>query len=114
MANSDTTPDRRARMLFLGEDSLADGFRLIGFEIHSSPDRDDVERIVRELQREREHALIIIDDAMMQAQIPALEQVRAEGGRIVVISVPPLAGPTRLGSNVAERLASMFGNAQAT
>lgn len=101
---------RPTRMLFLGDDRLADGFRLIGFETHPSPSPEEVDRILRELQRDREHAFVVVDDALMEADIAALSQVRAEGGRIVVISVPPLSGPPRLTSNVAERLAAMFGN----
>jgi hypothetical protein len=37
-----------------------------------------------------------------------------EGGRIVVIALPPLAAPPRLSSSVADRLAAMFGSASLT
>jgi vacuolar-type H+-ATPase subunit F/Vma7 len=110
MASPETPQPSQTRMLFLGDDGLADGFRLIGFEVHASPKPDDVERMLRELQREREHAFVIVDDAIMRADIPALKQVLDEGGRIVVIAVPPLAAPAQLSSSVAERLAAMFGN----
>jgi vacuolar-type H+-ATPase subunit F/Vma7 len=111
MISPEIPSEAGTRMLFLGEDSLADGFRLIGFETHPSPSLEDTERIFRDLQRERANAFVIVDDDLMEADIPALQQVRAEGGRIVVIAIPPLAGPPRLASKVAERLATMFGNA---
>ncbi|TVQ89878.1 MAG: ATPase [Chromatiaceae bacterium] len=99
------------RMLFLGEDGLADGFRLIGFETHVNPDRETVEQVLRALRASRDKAFVVVDDRVMALEVPSLQQVRREGGRIVVIAVPPLAGPVRLPSDVADRLAAMFGTA---
>lgn len=99
------------RMLFLGDGRLADGFRLIGFEAHADPEPREIERIVRELVRARHKALLIVDERMMQEDIPSLRRVRREGGRIVLIAVPPLGAEPRLSSEVAERLSALFGNA---
>lgn len=100
---------RPTRMLFLGEESLADGFRLIGFETHANPAPDEVDRVLRDLRRNREKAFVVVDDAVMGQGIPSLKQARKEGGRIVVIAVPSLTGPTVLASEVAERLTALFG-----
>lgn len=108
---ADAEKSHVTRMLFLGDDSLADGFRLIGFETVPNPDAATVEKLLRRMRRERERAFVIVDDRLMQADIPSLQQVRDEGGHIVVIAVPPLHEPPRLGSEVAERLARMFGQA---
>lgn len=99
------------RMLFLGEESLADGFRLIGFETYPNPTPEVADRVIRDLSRAREKAFVLVDDAVMAADIPSLKRVRREGGRIVVIAVPPLSGPTRLASEVSDRLAALFGSA---
>lgn len=99
------------RMLFVGDDRLADGFRLIGFETYPSPSVQDVERLLRDLLRQREKAFVVVDDALMQEGIPSLRRVLDEGGRIVVIAVPALTAPTRLTSDVAQRLSAMFGAA---
>lgn len=101
--------DAPTQMLFLGEQVLADGFRLIGFETHPDPSPEQVDQCLRELQRERARALVIVDEALMQAEIPALRELRREGGRIVVIAVPPLGADPHLHSDVAERLSAMFG-----
>jgi vacuolar-type H+-ATPase subunit F/Vma7 len=101
---------RTTRMLFLGDDSLADGFRLIGFETYPDPTPEEVDRIFRELQRGRDNAFVIVDDRIMQSDIQGLRQVRREGGRIVVAAVPPLKAQPRLTSDVADRLAAMFGS----
>ncbi|MFY9975310.1 MAG: V-type ATP synthase subunit F [Chromatiaceae bacterium] len=100
---------RPTRMLFLGEETLADGFRLIGFETHASPAPDEIDRILRDLRRNREKAFVVVDDAVMRQEIPNLKRVRREGGRIVVVAVPSLSAPTVLASEVAERLATLFG-----
>jgi len=106
---SDTLPP--TRMLFLGDDSLADGFRLIGFETHPNPTPDEVDQVFRELRRSNDKAFVIVDDAVMRSEAGNLKRVRDEGGRIVVVSVPGLAAdPPRLASEVADRLAAMFGN----
>jgi vacuolar-type H+-ATPase subunit F/Vma7 len=107
-ASNDAVPS--TRMLFLGDDSLADGFRLIGFETHPDPTPDEVNRVFRELRRSRDKAFVIVDDVLMRSGVENLERVRDEGGRIVVVSVPALAGPPRLASEVADRLAAMFGS----
>ncbi len=99
------------RMLFLGDDSLAEGFSVIGFEAYANPKPSDVDRLFRELISARDKAFVIVDDAVMQMDVEHLKRVRREGGRIVVVAVPPLAAPPRLGSEVADRLASMFGGA---
>ena len=108
---TETQPDRTTRMLFLGDDSLADGFRLIGFETFPNPQPAEAEKLFRELIRNGDRAFAIVDDHLMQADIPSLQQVRSEGGRIVVASVPRLKEAPHLASDVAERLNAMFGNA---
>ena len=100
---------RPTRMLFLGEETLADGFRLIGFETHPNPAPEEIDRILRDLRRNRDKAFVVVDDAVMSQEIPHLKRVRKEGGRIVVVAVPSLSAPTVLASEVAERLAALFG-----
>ena len=97
-------------MLFLGDDSVADGFRLIGFETISNPSPEEVEHLFRDLLRGRENAFVIVDDQVIRCAAPSLHEVREEGGRIVVVSVPTLRDPRRLASDVAERLTAMFGS----
>ena len=117
---AEPTPERTAtapaeqpaatRMLFLGAASLADGFRLIGFETHPDPSAEQVDQVFRTLRQSREKAFVIVDEAVMRSGAANLARVRREGGRIVVVSVPPLAGPVDLQSEVADRLQAMFGS----
>ena len=102
---------RPTRMLFLGEEGLADGFRLIGFETHPSPTAEEADRVFRDLSRNREKAFVVVDDRLLHADLPHLQKVRREGGRILVISVPPLNAPAALSSEVADRLNALCGTA---
>lgn len=97
------------RMLFLGDESLADGFRLIGFETYPDPEPAVVDQIFTDLIRRGDKAFAIVDEALVRAKIPGLERVRAEGGRVVVAAVPRLREKPRLASDVADRLDAMFG-----
>lgn len=109
---ADGEAGRTTRMLFLGDDSLADGFRLIGFETIPNPTPAEVDRVFREINRNRERAFVIVDDRIAGSDIAGLKQVRSEGGNIVVVSIPALKDPPHLASEVADRLAAMFGNLQ--
>jgi vacuolar-type H+-ATPase subunit F/Vma7 len=101
---------RVTRLLFMGSHSLADGFRLIGFETVVDPEPAQVNRILRDLSRGRESAFVVVDDAIMDWDVPMLSQLRREGGRIIVISLPPLNSmPPQLTSDVAARLQRLFG-----
>lgn len=112
MAEEHEQSPHTTRMLFLGDDRLADGFRLIGFETFSNPDRETVDRVFRELLQARAKGFVIVDDQIMASDIKGLAAVRREGGRIVVVSVPRLDEPPQLASEVNDRLSAMFGNGQ--
>jgi vacuolar-type H+-ATPase subunit F/Vma7 len=98
------------RMLFLGADSIADGFRLVGFETYPNPSPEVVDEVFLTLRTSRDRAFVVVDEQVMRSGATNLARVRREGGRIVVVAVPPLAGPVQLQSEVADRLAAMFGN----
>jgi len=108
---TETDHERSSRMIFMGDDSLADGFRLIGFETYPNPAPDEVDRVLSGLLTTNESAFVLLEDGLMQSDIPSLQRVLGEGGRIVILAIPPLTGPPQLTSEVAERLEAMFGPA---
>jgi hypothetical protein len=73
-----------------------------------------VERVFRDLIRAQAKAFAIVDDRLMGQDIPALTQVRREGGRIVVVAIPALKDPPKLTSEVAARLQALFGTSSMT
>ena len=109
MATGTGAEEHPTRMIFMGDDSLGDGFRLIGFEVYPNPSGNEVERTLRELAGARQSALVVVDQKIMRSDIPTLGQLRREGGRIVVTAVPPLSDPESLSSEVMGQLQSLFG-----
>lgn len=109
MAEADQ--ERSSRMIFMGDDTLADGFRLIGMETYSNPTPNEVDQVLRDLLNTQENAFVLLDDRLMRSDIPSLQRILREGGRTIVIAIPPLKEPAELTSEVAERLEAMFGPA---
>jgi len=98
-------------MLFMGASALTDGFRLIGFETWAEPEPKTVEKLLRELVNKRQNAFLVLDQNLADKEIPTLERVRAEGGHIVVVTVPPLNDPEQFKTRIDERLKMMLGGA---
>jgi len=95
-------------MIFMGETQLADGFRLIGFETWADPSFEEVEKLVREMIVRRQNAFLVIDRRIAEAELPSIQQVRREGGHIVVTPVPPLNQPDSFHLRIDDRLQSIF------
>lgn len=97
-------------LYFLGDSGLANGFRLAGFEVFPDADVPALERLLRELQENRQPAFVIIDYRLAESDSPVLRQVRDEGGRILITQVPPLHHAGDLRSRVDQRINQLLGN----
>lgn len=99
----------QVRNIFVGGHALADGFRLIGFETLTDPDEQALDRLLAELQREKQRALLIIEHSVSQSGSKLLEQIRSEGGRIVLSEIPSLYDPDNFQSDLDEQLKKLTG-----
>ncbi len=97
------------RNIFVGGPSLTDGFRLIGFETLTDPDAQQLDRLLAELQRERQRALLVIEQSVIGAGSKLLEQIRSEGGRIVLTEVPSLHDPDNFQCELDAQLKKLTG-----
>ncbi len=97
------------RLIFMGEAALCDGFRLIGFETHSDPDLETTQRLLGELVKQRQHAFVVIDQRISRSGASMLQQIRHEGGRIVLAEVPSLNNATEFHSPLDEQLRRLIG-----
>ena len=100
---------RPTRMLFMGDTSLTDGFRLIGFEIIADPSVEELNRTLQTLVDEKHNAFIILDNRLSECGSTVLERVRAEGGRIVVTEVPPLNAPQQFHCKIDKQVRTLLG-----
>jgi vacuolar-type H+-ATPase subunit F/Vma7 len=99
----------QTRQLFLGEATLATGFRLAGFEVFPDSDAARLDSVLEELVAQRTPAFVVIDQALAESGSQRLEEVRREGGRILVTQVPPLTRPEQMRSAIDDRIQQLLG-----
>jgi len=97
------------RQLFLGDASLATGFRLAGFEVYPDADIARLEQMLSELRRARTSAFVVIDQALAESDSRILGEIRREGGRILLTQVPPLTHPEQMKSSVDDHIQQLMG-----
>ncbi|MCW8907390.1 MAG: ATPase [Sedimenticola sp.] len=114
MNTIDPTPlqeETPTRMLFMGEAALTEGFRLIGFETWADATRQELDELLQGLLKKRQKAFIVLGQALAGCDSALLQQVRAEGGRIIVTQVPSLADPDNFQCEIDDRLQILLGGA---
>lgn len=86
-------PHGSARLVVLGSAGLADGFRLIGAEVHADADPATVETVLEQLATSGDEVLVLLETHLAHAGGYWLNRLRNEGGRIVITELPPLPAP---------------------
>ncbi|MCG6965566.1 MAG: ATPase [Chromatiaceae bacterium] len=99
----------KTRQLFLGDAALATGFRLAGFEVYPDADVAKLDELIDGLQAARTPAFLVIDQALAESGSRRLDEVRREGGRILLTQVPPLTHPEQMHSSIDERIQQLLG-----
>ncbi|OIR11172.1 V-type ATP synthase subunit F [mine drainage metagenome] len=79
-----------ARMIALGSAALMEGFALIGFETHVDPAADTIERLMHELMRDQQGALVVIEQSLARNAGRNLARAQREGGRIIITEIPEI------------------------
>ena len=97
------------RMLALGSSALTEGFALIGFETVPDASADDLEEVLAELVRTNQRAMVIVERTLARGTGRWLNQVRNEGGRIVLAEVPELSAPSNYHPLVEDLVESILG-----
>ncbi len=97
------------RNIFIGSAALTDGFRLIGFETLTDPQLPQLDQLLGELQRNRQRALLIVEQPVTRMGSKLLDQVRSEGGRIVLSEVPSLQDPDDFQGELDAQLKKLTG-----
>ncbi len=97
------------RMIALGSAALTGGFNLIGFETVADASPQSLEQLLAELFTTRQKALVLVEEGLARSNGPWLRRVRNEGGRIVVVEVPPLQAPADYRPPVEDLVESILG-----
>ncbi|PUB78350.1 MAG: ATPase [gamma proteobacterium symbiont of Ctena orbiculata] len=99
----------KVRKIFVGSHALTDGFRLIGFETITEPDAASLDELLSRLLQERERVLLIIEQSVNRIGSKLLDQIRIEGGHIVLSEVPSLHDPEEFHSDLDGQLKKLTG-----
>ena len=78
------------RIVAFGSAALMDGFALLGIQTHADPAASEIEDYLDGLVRARERALVFMQQDLAQADIPAVRQLRQQGGSILICEIPGL------------------------
>ena len=98
-----------ARLVVLGSAGLAEGFRLIGAEVHADADAATVEAVLEQLAKNGDEALVLLETHLAHGGGPWLNRLRNEGGRIVITELPPLPAPQDYAPAVDEVVRAVLG-----
>lgn len=90
---TDDSPHIEGRLIALGGAALMQGFALIGFETWPDADEDTLDRVLSELLRSKDRALVLLEPRLARCNCASLRIVLNEGGRIVIGEIPPLEAP---------------------
>jgi len=97
------------RQLFVGNASLATGFKLAGFEVLADAGIEQLEQLLEELRDSRVTAFVVIDQNLAESDSRILQEIRHEGGRILLTQVPPLTHPEQMRSSVDDHIQQLLG-----
>jgi vacuolar-type H+-ATPase subunit F/Vma7 len=97
------------RMIAMGSEALTDGFAMIGFETFPDASVDQLEELLADLLRQRVRAWIVIEPYLSHEPGKLLQQVRSEGGYILVTEIPPLNAPDDHRLAVEDLVTSVLG-----
>ncbi|BAU48720.1 ATPase [Sulfurifustis variabilis] len=106
---ADAAPPPATRLLALGSSALMEGFSLIGAETYPEATGDTVERVLGDLLKRQEKALVFLEHHLARDPGPWLRRVREEGGRIVVAEIPPLHAPEAYRPGVEDVVRAILG-----
>ena len=109
MSQKTEFPAAGARLVVLGSAALTDGFSLIGAEAHPDADPAQVERVLEQLVKDGNPALVLLESALSREGGPWLDRLRNEGGRIVVTELPALPAPHDYAPAVDEVVLAVLG-----
>jgi vacuolar-type H+-ATPase subunit F/Vma7 len=78
------------KIIAVGASALMDGFALLGIKTYADESAEIIDAMLRELDRNHETALVFIQRDPDNFRIPMVQQLRNQGGRILICEIPAL------------------------
>jgi vacuolar-type H+-ATPase subunit F/Vma7 len=99
------------KIIAIGSSALMDGFALLGIETYADASADEINTVLSELVRERERALVYLQQDLMTAEIPMIQQLRIKGGSILICEIPDLQAANDYQPEVEKLIGRVLGSA---
>lgn len=93
----------------MGSHALADGFALLGFETFPNATTDSVENLLSELLKNKDKALVFLEDNLTRQPGPTFLRARSEAASIIITEIPPLSAPETYRPSVEDLVARVLG-----
>ena len=97
------------RIMAIGNQALMDGFALLGIETYADISISQLERILLDLRRQDERALVYLQQDLAQADIPVLTFLRNEGGQVLISEIPDILSADAYQASVDQLIARVMG-----
>lgn len=78
------------KIIAIGNSALMDGFALLGIQTYADATAAEINTVLTELVHSRERALVYLQQDLMSADIPMIQQLRIQGGSILICEIPDL------------------------
>ena len=78
------------KIIAIGSAALMDGFALVGIKTYVDETAEVINTVLSELHRNRDRALVFIQQNLFDANIPMIQQLRNRGGSILICELPDL------------------------
>lgn len=98
------------KIIAIGNSALMDGFALLGIETYADAGADQINAVLSEMSRNRERALVYLQQDLMSADIPMIQQLRAQGGSILLCEIPDLHTADKYQPAVEKLIGRVLGN----
>lgn len=97
------------RLIAMGRAPLMEGFSLLGMETWPDATPEQLERVLSDLVRRGETALVLLEHDLAASGGAWLERVRNDVSRIVLTEIPPLNAPEHYTPMVDRRVRAILG-----
>ncbi len=99
------------KIIAVGNSELMDGFALLGIKSYADESAEVINAVLVELVRNRESALVFIQQDLVNADIPMVQQLRNQGGSILISEIPGLQAVQNYQPEVEQLIKRVLGSA---
>jgi vacuolar-type H+-ATPase subunit F/Vma7 len=97
------------KLIFMGNQALAEGFALLGFETFPNATVENVENELSKLLKDKERALVFLENHLTHQPCSAFLRVRSEAAGIIITEIPSLSTPDTYRPSVEELVERVLG-----